>query len=131
MTATYDPTLPTSKDRARSLLGDIDVSDGGANALRTDEAIVAVIAANGEQLGTAVLAEGLAAEYAQLPDSLSTGGTSFSWRERVKYWRDLAARIRTQLASDAAAAANNLLVATPFRGDEPEAEYLRPVRWFP
>lgn len=122
MAATYDATLPTAKDRIRSALGDIDI----ANALRSDEAIVAVVAANGEPLATAVLAEGLAAEYAQLPDSLSTGGTSLTWRERVKWWRELAARIRGELATAAVAASAGFTVTTPTNGDDLRAEYHRP-----
>ncbi len=131
MSATFDPTLSAAKDRVRSALGDIDMSEGGANALRSDEAIAAVIAANGEALGTAVLAEGLAAEYAQLPDSISDSGTSLTWRERVKWWRDLAARIRGDLAAAAVVTTSGFVAIAPQAwGDEIQAEYVRFARWF-
>lgn len=132
-TYTYDADnwTATAKDRTRSALGDIDVSGGVNTALRSDEAITASITASGEPLGTALLAEGLAAEYAQFPDSLSTGGSSFSWRERVKNWLALAKRLRDELAAEAAVAGSNFANREAVRGDEITSEYVRPAWWTP
>lgn len=93
MSFTYDPSLPTPRDRIRSSTADI-VSPG----FRSDEQIDALVAAYGETEATALIAEGLAAEYALQPDSVSLpGGLSVSFKERVKSWADLAARLRADL----------------------------------
>jgi hypothetical protein len=124
MTATFALTLDTAKDRMRAALGDRDVPE---NALRQDEEFYAQLAISGDEaVATAVMAEGLAAEYAQSPDSFSeSGGISVRWSERVKTWLALAAGIRTGLAAEAAAsgAVSAQMVRVPDGGWQ--SEYVR------
>jgi hypothetical protein len=136
MAATYDSNLPTPKDRMRHSLGDTDVTA----PLRGDETYTALLAAYSETEATAVLAEALAAEYAQLPASFGAGGTTFSWSDRVKTWLALAARLRTALAETAGTVSNQLHTIQPRRGDwwgrgwdgdEERSEYVRPIWWSP
>jgi hypothetical protein len=93
MSATFDNTLSRTLDQMRAALGDRDVPD---NALRQDEEYAAQLAISGDAaLATAVMAEGLAAEYARRVDSFSeSGGISVRWGERVKTWLALAKSIR-------------------------------------
>jgi hypothetical protein len=122
MAWTYDPLLATAKDRVRHAIGDTDV----ANPLRQDETIAAAISADGETMAVAILAEGLAAQYAQEPDSFGSGSLSVSWRERVKTWLALAERSR----SAAATVAGGLIgVSVLSRDDETVSEYVRPEWW--
>ena len=118
MTATFDNTLPAALDRMRFALGDVDV----AVALEQDETYAANLALHGEQLAIAVMAEALAARFAQDPDSFQTGSLAVTWRERVKTWLALANRIRAELSAVSGALAGAL---TGTRGDETTSEYVR------
>ena len=124
MPATYDITLPTSKDRARNQLGDIDMSA----PLRMDEEILSQIALYGETGGIAKLARSLAAEYAQQPVSINAQGVGVSWSERVKTWLDLAARLEAALAADQSQANSTFKTIKPTREGPALSEYTRP-RW--
>ncbi len=121
MSFSFSPELPGALDRVRLALGDT-VAPG----LRADETINAMVTANGEAEAVARLAEGLAAEYGQQPDSLSADGSSISWRDRVKTWLEVAARMRV-VGATAAIAATASIAAT--RGEETYAEYQRPTSW--
>ena len=83
----YDPTLPTDKDYVRFVLGDTDTTA----ELLPDAQILAVLSTTSRNGTVALLAQGLAARYAQQPTSVSVSGKSVAWAERVAYWRDLAA----------------------------------------
>lgn len=120
MAFSFDLALPSAKDRIRLMLGDT-VAPG----LRQDETIDQMIVAHGEAEATARLAEGLAAEYGQKPDSVGLSGDTYSWRERVKTWLELARRMR----AIGAAAVSGSISAAATRGDEPAAEYRRPDSW--
>lgn len=122
MVATFDPNLPTAKDRIRRLLGDADV----ANALRQDEDYVAAIALYPDEAeAAAFVAEGLAAEFARRPDSISDEGTSLRWGERVKTWLELAKRLTATAAGEAG-------VIVIERADAAEqSEYWRPYWYYP
>jgi hypothetical protein len=86
----YDPTLPTDKDTARFWLGDT-----GTIELLSDAQYDAVITLYGLEPGTAFLADGLVAQFAQLATSVSLpSGLSVTWAERIRAWRDLAIRLR-------------------------------------
>ena len=103
MSATFDVSLGDPVSRVRAAIGDRDVPD---NALRSDEEIDATIALSGgdELLATAILAEGLAAEYAQRVDAYSeSGGISVRWSERVKTWLAIASAARSQSATGSGA----------------------------
>lgn len=118
MAATYDPTLPTAKDRVRYALGDTNV----AAALEQDETYVANLTLYSESLAIAVMAEALAARFAQKPDSFGTDGLNVTWRERVKTWLALATTMRANATAAAGSAASSF-VAT--RNDDTDAEYVR------
>lgn len=127
MVATFDNTLPTPKDRMRAAVGDRDVP---ANALRQDEEYEAVWVQQGgdERLATAVVAEGLAAEYAQRVDAFAeSGGISVRWGERVKTWLALAAGLREALAASATGAGAGMVTAVLVRPPEGgwDSEYVR------
>jgi hypothetical protein len=122
----FDPTLPTARDRIRHLLGDTDA----AQPLLADETIDAAVAQSGESLATATLAEGLAADYARRPSSFGTTGLSVSWANRVPTWLELAARFR---AASGGSGGVSVVQATR-AGEIAPAEYIvdetgAPVRW--
>lgn len=120
MTATYDATLPTAKDRLRFALGDTTMTD----VLEQDETYVAALTLYSEPLATAVMAEALAARFAREPDSISGAAGSISWRERVKTWLALAERMRGAVATTSGAMAGTMIAT---RGDETQSEYVRPT----
>jgi hypothetical protein len=129
MAATYDQGLPTAKDRARFAVADLDVPD---NALRQDENYYAVLALAGdERLGIALMAESLAAEFAQRVDSFSeSGGISVRWSERVKTWLALAKTIRDAWAVDVGAGEGATVEAVAIRANGTGSEYVRaPSCW--
>lgn len=84
----YDAELPTSRDKARALLGDTDTSA----ELLTDAHYSAVLAWKDTfDLAVAFLAQELASKYAQQPGSVTLpSGLSVSWRDRVATWQALA-----------------------------------------
>jgi hypothetical protein len=117
-TFTFDELLPTAKDKARALLGDTAVTAGtttipAARALLSDEHIAAVLAlATPFEAAVAWLADELAVRFAQVPDSISDSGSALRWSERIPAWRELAARMRADMLTAAAA---NSRVATGVR----------------
>jgi hypothetical protein len=87
----YDASDTSELNAARRALGDITEDE-----LLTDDEIEIVISEQGYNLGVAILAEGLAARYAQEPSSVSLpSGLSVSWAKRVEYWLERAAYYRT------------------------------------
>jgi hypothetical protein len=120
MAVTYDDTLPTARDRARRAVGDTDVD----LALEQDETYDAAITLYGEDLGTAVMAEGLAAKFAQEPDSISDDTGSVRWSERVKTWIAIANRYRTGGATSSSSTAGAIQLT---RGDDETDEYGRDI----
>lgn len=93
MTATYAPTLPTPRDRARLLLGDTGV-DGNVFLL-TDAEITATLGRGSFNHAVADLADALAVRFAQYPDDTSTpGGHKMRWSARVTAWQEIAKRLR-------------------------------------
>lgn len=96
LTYTFDPSLALPRDRVRAAIGDRDMAD----PLRSDQEVDATVAFCGEDelLATAVLAEGLAAEYARRVDSYSeSGGISVRWGERIRTWLVLAENLRAAI----------------------------------
>lgn len=125
MAATYDENLPTAKDRMRQLLWDTDME----NVLRPDEEYLARLEGYAtETEATAVMAESLAAQFAQEPDSVNTDGTAVSWRDRVKTWLELAARLRKALTEIKATASNTGRIVKPrhYNDGYEHSEYRRP-----
>jgi hypothetical protein len=117
MSASYDETLPTDRDRARYLLGDTAV-DPEADALRTDEHYDAVLADEPTfEAAVILIANSLITEFAQEPDSIRlVNGLSISFKERIDAWDRLVTQMQaTQTAAAAAAtqrAASSDSVAT-------------------
>lgn len=98
MTATYDETLPTDKDKARSLLGDTDV-EPDANALHSDEHITAVLALEGSLNAAVVyLAKELIAKYAQEPIKITEQGRTIDLSERLRAWRGIVQDLQSQVS---------------------------------
>ena len=89
MTFSYDPTLPTLKDRVRRLLGDV-----AAPGLVADETILALLGTGtATRYVAAQLAEGLGAQFAVSVDK-RIGTTQFSSSQRSRAYFDLAQRLR-------------------------------------
>ncbi len=130
MSSTYNLSLPTALDRIRHSLGDTDM----AAPLRENETYAALLLTYSETEATAVLAEALAAEYAQQPDSISANGKSLTWKDRVKTWLELATRLRAALSASASAVTSTLRVAQVKRYgdyDYDDSEYYRSTWWSP
>lgn len=125
MAAEYSDNLPTAKDRMRHILGDTDME----NALRQDEEYLALLAGYAtETEATAVMAESLAAQFAQEPDSVNTDGTAVTWKDRVKTWLELATRFRNALKEIKATASSTGRIVKPrhYDDDFEHSEYRRP-----
>jgi hypothetical protein len=124
VTATFDPTLVTAKDRLRAALGDRDMTA----PLRTDEEYWAQLALTpDERLATAVMAEGLAAEYAFQPTTVSNENGTVSWAGRITAWQALAARLYAELKASAATGFGS---ARAERAGEIRSEYRRDERFW-
>lgn len=95
MSATYDETLPTDLDRARSLLGDTEINPA-EDALHTDEHILAVLDQESTfEAAVAWLADELAARIAQEPVKVRLrDGTTVDYSARIPVWQALATRLR-------------------------------------
>ena len=114
MSFLFDEELTTAVDRLRRGLGDTI-----APGLRSDEEYEAtLIRYPDEALALAVMAEGLAVEYAQKPDSISDAGTTITWRERVKTWLALAGSARILVVATATAAGSAVTSLQATREDE-------------
>lgn len=88
----YIGDLSSPLNRARRILGDTGV-DGGVELL-TDDEINAELSELSFNPAVANLALGLASRFGQFPDEVDTAGaTKMKWSERVKTWRELAARL--------------------------------------
>lgn len=128
MTASYDDTLPTDKDKARSILGATD-DTSATTALVTDEHIEAVLTWQGSLDGAvAFLASELASRYAQMPSDVSLpSGLRVAWRERIATWLALAGRASpTGVGSGALS-----FVPAVYGGEDTADEFARPERFWP
>lgn len=103
MSATYDETLPTEKDEARSLLGDTVVVPA-EDALRSDEHYLAVIAKKGLEAGVAFIADSLVAQFSQDPVKITLSGLAVDFSARIPTWEKLATRMRAAAATASGAA---------------------------
>lgn len=97
MTATFDPTLTTTRDRLRFQLGDTDISA----PLLEDVTYDAALALYPDWRSAGVdLATALASRFAQEPDSIAISGEiTLSWRARVQNWTRLAALWAAELGT--------------------------------
>ena len=101
MSSTYDPVRGSDLDRARELLGITDVSTPDT-AVRTDQAITAILAREGFARGVAWIAQMLYTEFAQQPTRLSDSGQTIDFSDRLAGWGALAAGLQRQLSTTAA-----------------------------
>jgi hypothetical protein len=107
MASTYDTTRSRALDRVRSRVrdtGTYDVEGEGvqtvSGAVMSDEEILSLIARNGENEATALVAEELAMFFSLEPKSVSQqNGVTFSYGDRSKQLIDLAASIRARSAA--------------------------------
>lgn len=88
----YDPTLPTEKDRLRQIVGDVSIPE-----LRTDDEYEAVLSSYPFTYAVVVICESLASQYAVLPDEYDEQGRiRVSWRNRGASWLEIAKRYRNE-----------------------------------
>lgn len=120
MPSGYDPTLTDPKDRARFLLGDVDVAYG--KALMSDEEIQANLTLWGFREGVAQCADHLASRFAQMPDEYGEGGegVQVKWSLRVERWEKLARDLRSGTIQTDAAPAATLTVALAATLEKPD-----------
>lgn len=98
MAATYDDTLPTDKDRARSRIGDTIVDPESA-ALHSDGHIDAVLTAQGSlEPAVVYLATELIARFAGEPVKVTVDGETVDYRDRLDIWRSIVAAAQTTIA---------------------------------
>lgn len=95
MSATYDQTHPTARDRVRANLGDTAVTLGTTTIpegsyLHSNAHMDAVLTAYGEPLGQAALAHELWARFAQDPSSITLPGLGVSFANLLDAWIALA-----------------------------------------
>lgn len=122
----YDPTLPTPRDRVRFTL-----ADTAEPPLRTDVEYDALITLYGETEATVRMAESLASEYAQNPSSVNVGGVAVSYSTLVQNWQAIAKKYGEGLAATRLTTGGS---GTLDRGEMTvvrKAEYRRPEDWYP
>lgn len=112
MSASYDPTHPTARDRVRANLGDTEV-EPAEDAHHSNEHMDALLLAHGEALGQAALAHELHARYAQSPVKVSLTGLSVDLSSFVAVWAVLAKPWVAHLARQAASAATAVTAYDP------------------
>lgn len=131
MPSSYDETLPTNKDKARSLLGDVAVTPGTTTipddaALHSDQHIATVLALlTPFESAVAWLADELVTRFAQEPVKVTLTGLAVDYTPRIPAWQALAARMRAtvdQAAADAAAAASKVATGATLR-KHPRPDY--------
>lgn len=119
MAATYDETLPTDQDKARSQLGDTDID----YALHSDEHIAAVLTWQGSlAAGVVYLAKELIARYATEPVKVEADGVKVDYTARLGVWRAIVAE---QQAEVSAGGSGIVFVSATFGATDTTDEYGR------
>ena len=96
MTASYDTSLATDKDKVRLYLGDTDTE----NPKTTDEEIIALLAIYPNPIKTTIiLAQSLLAKYAAMATQ-SVGEVSVSYGELRDNYKNLVAELKERFASE-------------------------------
>lgn len=120
MSWSYDPSQPTSRDRVRRLLGDVNPSD----QLVQDEEIDYVLTQfPNPYLAAADLARGLAAEMSR-DVSFSFEGVSIQAQQRAASFIKLAESLEEQAQRRVVAAASSLHGGTPTDYSEDHEEFI-------
>jgi hypothetical protein len=107
----YDPTLSTARDRVRLAVGDtgsVALLPGGET---TYDALIAAATDEAEAVRSA--ARALAAYYANQPSSVSSGGESVTWADRIAQWNKIAAGLGGVTPGSSGAATGGETVLTP------------------
>jgi hypothetical protein len=92
VSASYDTSRSTDKDKVRALLGDTDVTPE-SDALFQDEEITAVLADTGSLSSTvSQLAYELVVRFARKPVNIKAGDVQVDYSSRLPAWRELAGR---------------------------------------
>jgi hypothetical protein len=106
---TYVPDFSTQRDRVRVLINDIDSTD----PLVSDE-IIALFGTDGayaqanDYLTAASVAQHMVGVFRRMPQSLSAGGTSVTYGNRVADFTSLAASLRAMSSRSAAVFAGGI-----------------------
>lgn len=103
MSATFSQALPSDRDRARLLLGDVPegaVSGTVADALLQDETIDAVLGSYPFNEAVRQLAVSLVSRFGAEPDRYEEGnGLRLEWRNRLDAWKALIKELKDTPAS--------------------------------
>lgn len=106
MAATYNPALTSNLDKVRFELGDTTV----AAAILQDETINAVLTGKTVLQASAVLARGIAAQYAQKVD-FDVDGEGAKYSQLRKHFAAMAEDLDDRAAAEAAVAADEEAIA--------------------
>lgn len=107
MAWTYDPELPTDKDRVRLLIGDTD----SAASLFSDEELTALISLYGGVNSAAVAAaRGLAAKYSRNADKW-VGDLKILASQKARAYLDLATALEKSMSSRGVPSAGGIRIS--------------------
>ncbi len=118
----YNPALPTARDRLRFALGDTQAPPDELLPDATYDATLTTFGGD-EKQATLVLAEGLLARYALEPDSVDDEGQKASWKFRLSQWTMKANQLRGELATASAPTPLGFQTRLPQRAGEQHSEY--------
>lgn len=124
----FDPSLPTVRDRLRLQLG--DTTGVEATEFMSDETYDAVYAYHGnrEPETLLALAEGMIAKFSQAASRINLGDMEFSWRDRMTAWKGIVEKFS---GISAASTGSGFVIMYPQRDDENLSEYERPFSMEP
>lgn len=92
MAANFDPNLSTTRDHARSLLGDTIVVPATA-AILPDETYAGYLSAYSYSIAVGLLADSILNIVAQEPDRIrEMTGNTYEWNKRLDGWSDISRR---------------------------------------
>jgi hypothetical protein len=117
----FDPSLPSVRDRLRLQLGDTDEG----TELLPDDTYDAVYAyhGNSEAATLVALAESLIAKFSQAASRINLGDMEFSWRDRMTAWKAIIEKFE---GISAGVGGSGFVIRKPSRDDEETGEYERP-----
>jgi hypothetical protein len=123
MPATYDDTLPTDRDKARSLIGDVNMDA----PLMSDEHMDSVLSWQGSLQGAvAYLAQELIAKFSSSPIRKTAGNITVDYTENIKQWQLIVAASQQQLSGGGL-----VFVPATYTGEALTDEWGRPEVWWP
>lgn len=109
----FDPSLPSVRDRLRLQLG--DTSGDAATELLLDSIYDAVYAyhGNNDSKTLVALAESLIAKFSQAASRINLGDMEFSWRDRMTAWKAIVLKFEGISASEGG---GGFVIQRPERG---------------